>query len=168
VLTSDDGQDNFFDLFQPELHKYGYIATSFVITSWRDNLSYKLTLPNIELHSHTDNMHRGTVDSGGVPSNRGIMQGISIEEGVKDLTESSRKLGGSKYFAYPYGTYGGNAKKILKKAGFRLAFTTTRGIVKRGDDPLQLKRLRVSRSIFENGIMYLVRYPEVEKKYKKK
>lgn len=168
LLTSDDGQDNFFDLLQPELHKYGFVATSFVITSWRDNLPYKLTLPNIELHSHTDNMHRGRVEKGGVPTNRGMMQGVSVEKGVKDLQASSAKLGGSKYFAYPYGTYGGNSKEILKQAGFRLAFTTTSGVVRRGDDPLQLKRLRVSRSMFEKGIMYLVRYPEVEKKYKKK
>lgn len=166
LLTSDDGQDNFFDLLQPELHKYGFVATSFVITGWRKNLPYKLTLPNVELHSHTDNMHRGTVEKGGIPDERGMMQGVTVEYGVEDLQKSSEKLGGSKYFAYPYGTYGGNSKEILKQAGFRLAFTTTSGVVSRGDDPLQLKRLRVSGSLWEKGIMYLVRYPEIEQKYK--
>ena len=166
VLTSDDGQDNFFELLQPELHKYGFVATSFVITAWRKNLPYKLTLPNIELHSHTHNMHRGTVEKG-TPSNRGMMQGVTVEYGVKDLKKSSEKLGGSQYFAYPFGTYGGNSKEILKQAGFRLAFTTASGVVKRGDDPLQLKRLRVSGSLRERGFMFLIRNPEVEKKYKK-
>ena len=165
LLTSDDGQDNFFELMQPELHKYGFVATSFVITAWRKNLDYKLTLPNVELHSHTDNMHKGNVEKGGVPTNRGMMQGVSVEYGVKDLKKSSKKLAGSKYFAYPYGTYGGNSKEILKQAGFRLAFTTTSGYVRRGDDPLQLKRRRVSGSMWQKGIMYLVGYPEVQKKY---
>ncbi len=166
LLTSDDGQDNFFDLLQPELHKYGFVATSFVITGWRKNLPYKLTLPNVELHSHTHNMHKGTVESGGVPTNRGMMQGVSVEAGVKDLKKSSAKLNGSKYFAYPYGTYGGNSKEILRQAGFRLAFTTTSGVVRRGDDFLQLNRLRVSGSLMAKGFSYLVRAEQVAKKYK--
>lgn len=165
LLTSDDGQDNFFELLQPELHKYGFVATSFVITAWRKNLPYKLTLPNIELHSHTHDMHKGTVESGGVPTNRGMMQGVSVEYGVKDLTKSQKKLGGSQYFAYPYGTYGGHSKEILKQAGFRLAFTTAYGVVKRGNDPLQLRRLRVSGSISAKGLSYLIKYDEVKKKY---
>ena len=167
LLTSDDGQDNFFELLQPELHRYGFKATSFVITAWRHNLPYKLTLPNVELHSHTDNMHRGKVPEGGVPTNRGMMQGVTVEYGVEDLKQSSEKLGGSRYFAYPFGTYGGHSKEILRQAGFRLAFTTSSGVVRRGDDPLQLSRLRVSGSMSENGIMHLVRYPETQKKYNK-
>ena len=165
LLTSDDGQDNFFDLLQPELHKYGFRATSFVITAWRKNLPYKLTLPNVELHSHTHDMHKGQVSKGGVPENRGMMQGVSVEYGVKDLTKSSRLLNGSKYFAYPFGTYGGHSKEILRKAGYRLAFTTKQGYVRRGDDPLQLSRCRVCGSIFEIGISSLVRYSKVSEKY---
>ena len=165
LLTSDDGQENFFDLLQPELHKYGFVATLFVIISCRKNIPYKLTLPNIELHSHTHDMHRGTVESGGVPTNRGMMQGVSVKYGVEDLTKSSEILGGSRYFAYPYGTHGGNSKEILRKAGFRLAFTTASGYVKRGDDPLLLHRLRVSGSLLEKGFSYLVKYETVSKKY---
>jgi hypothetical protein len=157
LLTSDDGKDDFFNLLQPELKKYGFIATSFVITSYRKEIPYKLTLSNIELHSHTHNMHRGTVKSGGVPDNRGMIQGVSIDEGVADMTKSSEILNGSKYMAYPYGTYGGNAKKIVSQAGFRLAFTTTPGVVKRGDDPYQLKRVRVCGSVSVDGFKSLVR-----------
>ena len=165
VLTSDDGQDNFFELLQPELEKYGFTATSFAVTSWRKNIPYKLTLPNIELHSHTHNMHRGEIPQGGIPDNRGIMQGVTVETGVKDLKKSSKILGGSKYLAYPYGTYGGNAKEIDRKAGFRLAFTTDSGYVRRGDDPYQLYRMRVNGSITDIGFSYLINYPEVALKY---
>ena len=92
-------------------------------------------------------MHRGEIEVGGIPDNRGMMQGVSVEEGVADLKKSSEILGGSKYFAYPYGTYGGNSKEILRQAGFRLAFTTEPGVVRRGDDPLQLCRRRVTGSL---------------------
>ncbi len=158
LLTSDDGQDNFFELLQPELHKYGFVATSFVITSYRKNIPHKLTLPNVELHSHTHNMHKGEISNGGVPDNRGMMQGVSVEKGVADLQKSVEILQGTKYFAYPFGTYGGNSKEILRQAGFRLAFTTHGGVVKRGDDPLQLNRLRVSGSMSLNSYKALIRY----------
>lgn len=165
VITSDDGQDNFFEMLQPELHKYGFMATSFVITSKRKNIPYKLTLPNVELHSHTHNMHKGSVEAGGIPDNRGMMQGVSVEEGVKDLKTSSDILGGSRYFAYPYGTYGGNSKEILRQAGFRLAFTTTPGLVRRGDDPLQLNRQRIFSSASVNEFRATIHYKEVKVKY---
>lgn len=157
LLTSDDGKEDFFTLLQPTLKKYGFVATSFVITSYRKNLPYKLTLSNIEMHSHTHNMHKGTVESGGIPDNRGMLQGVDIDEGVKDLTTASEKLNGSKYIAYPYGTYGGNAKTIVKKAGYRLAFTTTNGVVTRNSDPYQLPRIRVSGSVSAKQFKYLVR-----------
>ena len=147
LLTSDDGQDNFFELLQPELHRYGFVATSFVITGYRKHIPEKLLLPNIELHCHTHDMHKGMVTSGGVPDNRGMMQGVSVEEGVKDLSKCVEILHGSQYFAYPYGTYGGHSKEILRQTGFRLAFTTQYGYVHRGDDPLQLSRVRVSGSM---------------------
>lgn len=163
LLTSDDGKDDFFEILQPTLKKYGFVATSFVITSYRKNLPYKLTLSNIEMHSHTHNMHRGTIKSGGVPDNRGMIQGVNIDEGVKDMTTSSKKLNGSKYMAYPYGTYGGNAQKIVKKAGFRLAFTTTPGVVTRDSNPYALPRIRVSGSATVESFTYCVRYQKMLK-----
>lgn len=161
LLTSDDGKEDFFTLLQPTLKKYGFVATSFVITSWRKNLPYKLTLSNIEMHSHTHNMHRGTVKSGGVPDNRGMIQGVDIDEGVEDMITSSKKLNGSKYMAYPYGTYGGNAKTIVKQAGYRLAFTTTPGVVTRDSDPYQLPRVRVSGSATIKQFKSLIRASSV-------
>ena len=161
VLTSDDGKDDFFVQLQPELHKYGFIATSFVITSYRDNIPYKLTLPNIELHSHTHNMHRGEVADGGIPDNRGMMQGVSVAEGVADIRKSVDILNGSQYFAYPYGTFGGNAKEILRQCGIRLAFTTQGGVVRRGDDPLQLRRTRISGSMSVYQFKRSLRFEQV-------
>ncbi|MDD6395099.1 MAG: polysaccharide deacetylase family protein [Firmicutes bacterium] len=167
LLTSDDGKDDFFDILQPTLKKYGFVATSFVITSYRKNLPYKLTLSNIEMHSHTHNMHKGTVNSGGVPDNRGMIQGVSIEDGVKDMTISSQKLNNSKYMAYPYGTYGGNAQKIVKQAGFRLAFTTTPGVVTRNCNPYALPRVRVSGSATIESFKSCVRYQKMLKSIRK-
>lgn len=165
LLTSDDGQDNFFDLLQPLLHKYGFVATSFVITSYRENIPYKRTLPNIEMHSHTHNMHRGSAGDVGFPGKWGIMQIMPVQEGVADLTTSQEILGGSQYFAYPFGNFGGNSKEILAQAGFRMAFTTQYGAVRRGYDLYELPRLRVSGSLDISGFKALLGYQKVMKKY---
>ncbi len=166
VLTSDDGQDNFFDLLQPLLHKYGFVATSFVITSYRENIPYKLTLPNIELHSHTHNMHRGSAPPEvAFPGKWGMMQAVSVEEGVADLNTSKDILGGSQYFAYPFGNFGGNSKEILAQAGFRMAFTTRSGMVRRGNDLYELPRQRVSGSPDISSFQKLLGYHNVIKKY---
>lgn len=165
VITSDDGQDNFYDLLQPLLHKYGFIATSFVITSYRTNIPYKLTLPNIEMHCHTHNMHRGSVETGGYPTKWGMMQGVSVAEGVEDMLICQQTLNGSLYFAYPYGNFGGNAKEILAQTGIRLAFTTQGGVVRRGMDLYELPRVRVSGSVSPEHFQRLVRYPQAAAKY---
>ena len=165
LLTSDDGQENFFQLLQPLLHKYGFIATSFVITSYRENIPYKLTLPNIEMHSHTHNMHRGSAEEVGYPGKWGIMQIMPVREGVEDLTTSQEILGGSQYFAYPFGNFGGNSKEILAQAGFRMAFTTQGGMVRRGYDLYELPRQRVSGSMEISRFQTLVGYKNVMKKY---
>ena len=165
LLTSDDGQENFFELMQPELHQYGFVATSFVITGIRENIPYKLTLPNIELHSHTHNMHRASVEGIKAYNGRGIMQDVPVEYGVGDLKNSQEILNGSKYFAYPFGSFGGNSKEILRQAGFRLAFTIQGGVVHRGDDPLQLCRLRVGSSASLNSYRRGLRYDKVMEKY---
>ena len=164
LLTSDDGQENFFQLLQPLLHKYGFVATSFVITSYRENIPYKLTLPNIEMHSHTHNMHRGSATTG-YPTQWGIMQAVSVEEGVADLNTSKEILNGSQYFAYPFGNFGGNSKEILAQAGFRMAFTTQYGAVRRGYDLYELPRLRVSGSLSVDDFRRLLGYSTVMKKY---
>ena len=41
---------------------------------------------------------------------------------LNDLKTSQEKLGGSKYFAYPFFDFNDRAINLLKQAGFKLAF----------------------------------------------
>jgi peptidoglycan/xylan/chitin deacetylase (PgdA/CDA1 family) len=44
-------------------------------------------------------------------------------------------------FAYPYGAWNSRVESAVRQAGYQLAFTATKGVVRVGDSPMQLKRV---------------------------
>ena len=70
-------------------------------------------------------------------------QNMSEADIVADLNQSADILKTKDAFAYPFGDVSDVAPQAVKDAGFSLAFTTQYGLVQPGDDPMQLKRMRV-------------------------
>ncbi len=58
----------------------------------------------------------------------------------QDLDKSRHLVGGSKYFAYPYGAYNKRLINMLKSSGYKLAFTTKKGYTHDYDNPYKLNR----------------------------
>lgn len=145
VITMDDGNKSIYKLAIPLLKKYNVPATAFIITKKFDTKKlekYKNSTINFE--SHTDNMHR----AGGNIGHGGIFTALSIDESVKDLETSIKKLGGnSNAIAYPYGDCTESTIKAVEKAGFRVAFTTENNKVKPGMNKYKLPRVRMSAGI---------------------
>lgn len=118
VLTIDDG--TIFDTDAIKLlEKYDANATLFVITSWVG--TENLQSDNLDLESHTDNMHN-QYECPGYGSQGGGILCLPEEQVLEDLKTSQDKLGGSEYFAYPFFDYSDRAISLLKQAGFKLAF----------------------------------------------
>jgi len=118
VLTFDDGtifETDVIKLFE----KYETVATLFLITEWA-NTEY-LQSEYLELESHTDKMHN-QYECPGMGSQGGGILCLDEEYVLNDLKTSQEKLGGSKYFAYPFFDFNDRAIELLKKAGFKLAF----------------------------------------------
>ena len=51
------------------------------------------------------------------------------------------------YFCYPFGHYNDNAIELLKETGYKLAFTTEAGRVKKGVKQICFTRVRMSKYI---------------------
>lgn len=137
VLTIDDGNSTIYSLAYPIIEKYKANVTVFTISSWEKNpMSHQTEY--LEMHSHTHNMHQTNKCSGG---QGGWFKCISYEEGMKDLKNSREVLNNTTYLAYPFGEYTDNSIKMLKDAGFTMAFTTNYGNVKISDDKLLLPRI---------------------------
>ena len=118
VLTIDDG--TIFDTDAIRLlEKYEVVATLFVITGWvgTDHLQSEY----LELESHTDLMHN-QYECAGMGNQGGGILCLDETHVLTDLKTSQEKLGGSKYFAYPFFDFNDRAINLLKEAGFKLAF----------------------------------------------
>lgn len=138
LITIDDGgrEEHGIDM----LTEYQMYATIFLITSWYDPSTYYKT-EFIELHSHSDNLHnQGDCNIG----QGGGIQCLSEETIQKDLKASRDKLNGTTYFCYPFYEYNEYSERMLKEAGFTMAFigesNYSDNLVHVGSDKFKLRR----------------------------
>lgn len=138
LLTIDDGGRD--KIAVDMLTEYKMYATIFLVTAWYDPSTY-YTTDYVELHSHTNNMHNTGVCPGG---QGGGIKCLSVEEIQTDLKTSREKLGGSTYIAYPFYEYNEYSIKMLKEAGFTMAFigesNNSDNLVHVGSDKFRLRR----------------------------
>ena len=137
VITVDDGSDSFFDLAVPVLQKYDITATSFVITYWYGNRASDKQ-KNVDYQSHSYDMHKA--GAGG----KGVMLSWDYDKIKEDVLLSQEVLGGAYIFCYPFGQYNDLDIQVLKDTGYKLAFTTKGGRVKKGASKYELPRVRIS------------------------
>ena len=142
LITIDDGGRTYggIDL----LTEYKMYATIFLITSWFDLDEYYKT-DYIEFHSHSDDMHNQGVCPWG---QGGGIRCLPEEIIQKDLKASREKLNNTPYFCYPFYEYNDYAIKMLKKAGFRMAFigesTSSDNLVHIDSDRFKLRRFVIT------------------------
>jgi peptidoglycan/xylan/chitin deacetylase (PgdA/CDA1 family) len=149
VITIDDGWRSTYEIAYPVLHKYGYPATLFVYTdlitgsyktlSW--DMIRELSENGIDIQQHTKT-HRNLAAIGKKESFKEYFDSLE-----KELTVSAKILKNKinkevKYVAYPYGETNRLVIALLKKLGYRAAFT-----VKRGGSPFFFNNYAINRSM---------------------
>ena len=138
VITVDDGDDSFFDLAVPILQKYNVQATSFLVTYWYGNRANDKQ-ENVDYQSHSYDMHKSGADG------KGVMLSWDYDQIKEDVMLSSQVLGGANIFCYPFSHYNALDIQVLQDAGYKLAFTTVPGRVKKGSLKYELPRVRVDK-----------------------
>ena len=155
VITFDDGIISTREYAYPKLKQHGFIAEQFIITS-RIPVS-PATFDHKRLHflsqqdmdtmrdvfsyeSHTHNLHN-------LDGNISQLLTKAEAEVFTDIQTSQDILGGSKYFAYPFGQYNTGTINILKNLGFTIAVTTKNGKVTLGENKLEMDRIGVQPGI---------------------
>lgn len=150
LITIDDGgkTKDGIDL----LTEYKMYATIFLVTSWFDPKDYYKT-EFIELHSHSDHMH----ETGDCPTGQGGgIQCLDEKTIQEDLKKSREKLNNTTYFCYPFYEYNEYSIKMLKEAGFTMAFigesTRSDNLVHVGSDKFRLRRFVIANITTINGL----------------
>lgn len=138
LVTIDDGPKT--EVAVDLLTEYKMHATIFLITSWFDLDKYYKT-DYIEFHSHSHNMH----EVGDCPTGQGGgIQCLSEDIIQNDLRQSREALNGTTVFCYPFYEYNEYSIRMLKEAGFTMAFigesNNSDNLVHVGADKFRLRR----------------------------
>lgn len=153
VITIDDGYSSTYEVAYPVFRQYDMRASVFVIgksrgetPGWTPHFSWEEARAMsqsgvMEIHAHTHDLHR-------IGERDALTLDLPEEQVLIDLltnrVEIMDQVGTNAYaFAYPYGRYNANLIGLVKRAGFSIAFTTSEGRAKPGDDPLLVPRINV-------------------------
>lgn len=149
VITIDDGWKSAYEIAFPVLKKYGYPATLFVYTDLINSTKKTMTWEHvkeladngIDIQCHTIT-HR---DLAGAQEKESFKEYFYAVE--KEILQSSNIIKKNinrdcRYLAYPYGNSSNVVVAILKRNGFRGAFT-----VRRGSSPFFINNYMVNRSM---------------------
>ncbi len=157
LVTMDDGCLSVLTHALPVLKHYGIPSVAFVTTGnvevRHDQLNQQGEKPK---EDYLDWEQLGRLSAAGVDigshavTHRSLAR-IPVNEAEKEMYESreelEKKLGISvSSFAYPYGTLADFNSSIadgLRNAGYRVAFTSQHGILRRDIDPMLLPRIKV-------------------------
>ena len=149
VITIDDG--NFVSASIKMLEKYDLHATLFLIGIAGSPEDYKSN--NLEIHSHTWDMHQGGKCSGGQGSE---IKCLPKETILEDLRKSRESLNNTTYFCWPFFEYNDYAIETLKEAGFTMAFIGGRRKITPGMNKMLLPRYGVINTTNVNDISRII------------
>lgn len=138
LITVDDGWMGTKTVLPRMLEKYDMKASLFLITGsfYYKNYQFK----NLELHSHSNAMH--TVGA----CNMGLQGGGILclpENKVLEDLQITRDLLNTRAFAYPFYDYNDRAKRLLKEAGFTMAFVGKNRKAYPGIDKYEIPRYAI-------------------------
>lgn len=151
LLTFDDCYQSIKVFAYPILKKYNFHGVAFVVTNWLHenpkefNPNSSVCLAESELAdisdvfeyaNHTDSFHQRmnpTTSSLTLSSDEAISDDL-------DLCNSKSYITAKDVFAYPFGIYEDRNVDLLKKKGYKLAFTSLNGSNDKNTNPLLLNR----------------------------
>jgi peptidoglycan/xylan/chitin deacetylase (PgdA/CDA1 family) len=148
VITFDDAWGSIYDIALPILIKYGFTATFFIYTdfigggkamTWKQIKTLSKIGFDIQCQTKT---HRNLANQKKNESFKEYFNSIEMEISYPKKIIKKKLNKDCKYLAYPYGETNNLIITILKKYGYRAAFT-----IGRKPNPLFVDKYRISRSV---------------------
>lgn len=146
VITIDDGYKDNYMYAYTVLKKYNFTATIFISPNLINSNEDFLTWDEVMT------MLRDDITVGGHTKNHVYLPSLSDDRilwdeiaGAKEAIEENVNAKVD-YFCYPTGGFNEKVKAMVKRAGYKAACTTNRGLVDLNKDLYELKRIKVTNS----------------------
>ncbi|MFW5709101.1 MAG: polysaccharide deacetylase family protein [Chloroflexota bacterium] len=156
ILTFDDGYIDHYTYVFPELLRFGFRGTFFVITGMADvgnprHLNWlqirEMALAGMQMESHTKTH----------PDLRNREYEFLVYEILGSLESLEAHTGlPARAFSYPAGRYDLMALSVLDQTSVTMAVTTRQGQWHTSEAPLELSRLRISGNLSVAGLVSLL------------
>lgn len=151
AITFDDGYQNFYSEAFPILSDFGFRATVFLVTDFCGQFNPFPANPHSQERrrmlswDEIKEMFRHGIEFGSHSSTHPDLTRIPIEQAEEEITRSketiqNRLAAETTVFAYPYGRYNDQVRKLVGQH-FAGACTTRLGKITRGCDVYELKRI---------------------------
>jgi peptidoglycan/xylan/chitin deacetylase (PgdA/CDA1 family) len=152
LITFDDGYKNNIEAINI-LKELNFSAVIFITTAYiggyNDFCEQNVPkLPILTMEEIRDLSKSGTEFGAHGHTHRNLTD-LPIAEAARDINKSKQILGGElsseiNSFCYPRGRYTNSIAEMLKKLGFKVAFTTKTGVVLRNSSPYFLPRVPIN------------------------
>src|ERR1051325_3529343 len=155
VITIDDGWRSTYTEVLPEMKRRGFPFTVFIYPKIIGQTPYAMTWKQIKEMADAGVDVQSHTYSHAFLSRRRHADVSDAEYAAwleRELTESRRILeketGKSiEFLAYPYGDYDRRVREAVAKSGYEAALTCEYGRVRRGSDPMRMKRVAIEKSM---------------------
>lgn len=161
VFTFDDALLGVYEHALPVLHRYGWRATVFAVsqklggvTDWAPRLRHRVMSPE-----QLAELHAQGWDVGAHTRTHPHLTHLSPESARQEIErcrDDLQQLTGAEVvsFCYPYGDLNAQVVHMVRTAGYRVACTVHKGLVRVHDDPLLLPRVPIAYSDGAGGLLY--------------
>lgn len=153
VLTFDDGYRSVYEVAFPELRRFGFTATVFLVAgycgkenNWAGQPASIPSLPLLEWEQVRE-MDRAGIEIGAHTVSHARLDKLTEKQIHQEILDSSQmifdQLGHAvQTFAYPYGRYDERIKQVVRQ-NFAAACSTRLGLINSLSDPFDLERVEV-------------------------